>query len=208
MRKGGKYNYDGGYSSVTTESCSKPMGISKDLASLPFSPTIKIEANDLYLDLNLGQKRAESRKMAITFCIYQTCLDRGSYCDVIHIGDTMKLSPEKSLKSISVYSKGLAHSKKITDHHIGEVDPFLMIDYYCDVVLGLNEDDVNEIKDLYEKVDAATSGLSKKVMVASTVYYWIRKKGLPLVERNFAKVFPGVALSRIKETYVELLNFL
>lgn len=186
----------------------KSSGISKDLDSLFFSELIKVEANKLYLSLELGQKRADSRKMAVVFCVYQAHLNQDLYYDIVHIGEKIGLAPEKCNKAISIYSKILASAQMATDNHNGEVDPFVMIRYYCGPgVLELNEEDITEIINLYEEAVEQELDINKpkKALVSSLIYLWIKRGGIPFDERRYLKAFPGVSMSKIKEIYKELV---
>jgi hypothetical protein len=178
--------------------------ISKDLESLPFTHLTKIEANKLYIDLQLGQKRADSRKAAIIFCIYQVYLNRDEYMDVAHIGEKVGLDRIKSEKAICEYSCVLIRTEIPGTNHSGEIDPEVMIDYYTSKdVLGLNDLDIAEIKELYETISEydIDFGQSKKAIVASVIYFWIKQKQIPFDERKYLKAFPGVHLKKIKEIY-------
>jgi hypothetical protein len=187
------------------------IGISKDLEKLPYSAEIKLDANNLYLNMGLGQKRADKRKMAVIFCLYQVILNNGEYYDIVHLGQQVGLDEKQSNSSISIYSKQLGNAELTKENHNGIVEIAAMIRYYCGSnAVQLEPEQTNEILNLYEQVRDQFFNFrcTKKTFVAALVYFWIKTKALSFDEQLFLTVFPGVTIKKLNTVYASLFKSL
>lgn len=183
----------------------KNYGVAKDLEALDFPCDIKIKANNLYIDMQLGQKRDTKRRMAITFTIYQTYLDEDLYYDIVHIGNKVKLTLKQANASIPMYSIYLFHSKSV--HHKGDVNIERMIDYYCgENLLNFDFSQIDEIKENYLLCKNANikQGFSKKAFTAALIYYWMKIQSIPFDETKYVQSFPGVSLATVVTLYTRI----
>lgn len=176
---------------------------------LDFDYSAKVEAAKIYILLNIGNTRADNRKKAICYCIYQGYLNIGKYYDVVHIGRKLKLPSDQAKESISSFSRKFNLVDDTYEFHSGDVDIEIMMEYYTSSFeQPLTQETTEELKSLCSiwEQEIINTKFSKREFITGLVYNYFRANGIQVNDMRFSHHF-DVTIDRLHLVSTKLKKF-
>jgi transcription initiation factor TFIIIB Brf1 subunit/transcription initiation factor TFIIB len=193
------FNQHREWKSQQTRVTTDDKNIFKDVENIQFSEHIVQIANSLYTQVTKEKiYRGNARKGIISACIFHAFKVIGKpqiYKKIIKLFNINKKIGLKGLKFVSI------NAPKNSIIFKTQITPLTYIEYYMEE-LQASENDINYVKNLYEKIEKYQNhklNRSRPQSVASgVVYYWLLEDNRKITLKTFAKIAELSELTIVK----------
>lgn len=158
-----------------------------DIAGMGFSEKIVSAANDIYSKVTEGSiKRGTSRKAIVFACIFYASKLQGSPYSYDRLVGSFRLKRRicsRGVRFLNLYSPTSIEIKTSCITPLNLISG-IMADF------GANDEQKQEVIDLYEKIQNRSSKLNRsrpQSVASSLVYYWMTKNKINITLKDFVK---------------------